>query len=88
MINKELSQVLKKNKCLQALLLKKKLVCTNCNKPGHSKENCWAKGGGKEGQGSKQQKQKQFKKKKGKYKANAAEESSDGSKKLHSDPIF
>ena len=35
---------------------KKKLVCTNCNKPRHSKENCWAKGGGKEGQGPKQKK--------------------------------
>ena len=57
---------------------KKKLVCTNCNKPGHSKENCWANSGGKEGQGPKQKKQKQSKKKKGKYKANAAKESSDG----------
>jgi hypothetical protein len=25
--------------------------CYNCNKPGHKKDDCWAKGGGKEGQG-------------------------------------
>ena len=24
--------------------------CANCNKPGHQKDDCWAKGGGKEGQ--------------------------------------
>lgn len=29
---------------------KKKQKCSNCHKPGHSKENCWAKGGDKEGQ--------------------------------------
>ena len=27
-----------------------KPICTNCKKSGHSKENCYAKGGGKEGQ--------------------------------------
>ena len=30
---------------------KKVHICTNCKKPGHSIETCWAKGGGKEGQG-------------------------------------
>ena len=30
--------------------------CGNCGKPGHSKEECWAKGGGKEGQGPRQKK--------------------------------
>jgi hypothetical protein len=30
---------------------KKSIVCYNCNKCGHVKANCWAKGGGKEGQG-------------------------------------
>ena len=28
--------------------------CYNCNKPGHTKAECWAKGGGMEGQGPKQ----------------------------------
>jgi hypothetical protein len=28
----------------------KDTVCYNCNKTGHSKSDCWAKGGGKEGQ--------------------------------------
>jgi hypothetical protein len=28
----------------------------NCEKPGHKKADCWAKGGGKEGQGPKQKK--------------------------------
>ena len=27
------------------------VVCENCSKPGHSKPDCWSKGGGKEGQG-------------------------------------
>jgi hypothetical protein len=26
-------------------------ICSNCNRPGHTKPNCWSKGGGKEGQG-------------------------------------
>lgn len=29
---------------------KDKKFCTNCEKPGHTKDDCWAKGGGKEGQ--------------------------------------
>ena len=41
----------------------KVVVCTNCKKKGHIKENCWAKGGGKEGQGLHQKKQSKFKKK-------------------------
>ena len=36
--------------------------CGNCRKPGHSKEECWAKGGGKEGQGPRQKKSKVGKK--------------------------
>lgn len=39
--------------------------CTNCKKPGHIKENCYAKGGGKEGQGPRQiawRKKEEFKK--------------------------
>ena len=55
---------------------KKGPICANCHKSGHTIENCWAKGGGKEGQGPKQKKRKQSKKKKGKYKANAADEAS------------
>jgi hypothetical protein len=30
---------------------KKSIICYNCNKCGHVKANCWAKGGSKEGQG-------------------------------------
>ena len=30
---------------------KPKIRCENCNKPNHSKSNCWAKGGGAEGKG-------------------------------------
>ena len=30
--------------------------CGNCGKPGHKKEDCWSKGGGKEGQGPRQKK--------------------------------
>ena len=29
---------------------KKNLLCANCNKKGHTKENCWAEGGDKAGQ--------------------------------------
>ena len=25
--------------------------CYNCHKKGHTRDNCWSKGGGKEGQG-------------------------------------
>ena len=32
---------------------KKDIECFNCQKPGHVKADCWAKGGGKEGQGPK-----------------------------------
>ena len=32
------------------------LICHNCSKKGHKKADCWAKGGGKEGQGPKQRK--------------------------------
>ena len=52
------------------------VICTNCKKKGHIKENCWAKGGGKEGQVPFQKKQSKSKKKKGKMKVNVANESS------------
>ena len=32
-------------------------LCVNCDKSGNTKEDCWALGGGKEGQGPNQQKQ-------------------------------
>jgi len=32
---------------------KKNLLCANCSKKGHTKENCWAEGGDKAGQGPK-----------------------------------
>jgi hypothetical protein len=34
---------------------KRKVECHNCHKKGHMKADCWAKGGGKEGQGPWQQ---------------------------------
>jgi hypothetical protein len=33
--------------------LKKDVKCYNCHKKGHYKADCWAEGGGKEGQGPK-----------------------------------
>ena len=35
---------------------KKTKTCSNCGKPGHVLEDCWAEGGGKEGQGPRQKK--------------------------------
>ena len=35
-------------------LKKKNVICHNCHKKGHYKSECWAPGGGKEGQGPKQ----------------------------------
>jgi hypothetical protein len=32
------------------------VTCKNCDRPGHSKPDCWSKGGGKEGQGPRQKK--------------------------------
>ena len=32
------------------------VICENCNRPGHSKPDCWSKGKGKKGQGPRQQK--------------------------------
>jgi len=57
---------------------KKVHICANCKKPGHSIENCWAKGGGKEGQGPRQKRKSRFKKKKekGKGKVSVANEQS------------
>lgn len=46
------------------------VVCHNCNKRGHMKAHCWAKGGGAEGQGPK---------KKGGQQAAAAQEQESGS---------
>ena len=48
---------------------KKDIECFNCQKPGHVKADCWAKGGGKEGQGPKR------KGRKGKDSAASAEQS-------------
>lgn len=33
-------------------------ACANCKKPGHTVQDCWSKGGGKEGQGPKQKEKK------------------------------
>ena len=38
----------------KALNTNSDVVCHNCKKKGHKKADCWAKGGGKEGQGPKQ----------------------------------
>ena len=38
------------------------VTCENCNQDGHSKEDCWSKGGRKEGQGPRNQKPKREKK--------------------------
>jgi hypothetical protein len=35
---------------------KSDITCENCDRPGHSKPDCWSKGGGKEGQGPRQKK--------------------------------
>ena len=59
---------------------KKMLICLNCERKGHSIENCWAKNGGKEGQGPRQKRRSRFRKKKGKEKANTARESSSDGK--------
>jgi hypothetical protein len=58
-----------------------------CKKPGHSIETCWAKGGGKEGQGPKQKKKSKQKKKRGKEKANVAEETSSEEKDKDESPV-
>ena len=58
-------------RCIYALIARNK---------NHTIETCWAKGGGKEGQGPKQKKRSKFKKKKGKEKVNAAKESSSNGK--------
>ena len=35
---------------------KSDVTCKNCDRPGHSKDDCWSKGGGKKGQGPRQKK--------------------------------
>jgi Reverse transcriptase (RNA-dependent DNA polymerase)/gag-polypeptide of LTR copia-type len=40
----------------KALNADSEIVCHNCGKKGHKKADCWAKGGGKEGQGPRQKK--------------------------------
>ena len=49
----------------------KDIECFNCRKKGHKKADCWAKGGGKEGQGPRSKAKKEEPKKES---ANAAEE--------------
>jgi hypothetical protein len=53
--------------------------CMNCKQKGHSKEQCWAKGGGSEGQGPKQCQKKDSQKKKGKEKVHIVKESGSSS---------
>jgi len=47
-----------KDKAFGADAPRSKKQCSNCNKRGHLKADCWAKGGGKEGQGLKRNKDK------------------------------
>ena len=42
--------------------LRSSVTCKNCTHKGHFKEDCWLKGGGKEGQGPRNQKPKREKK--------------------------
>jgi hypothetical protein len=62
--------------------------CTNCKKKGHTKEKCWAKGGGKEGQGPKQSQNKKSKKKKGREKVHTVNEASASSSDKDNDMVF
>ena len=59
---------------------KKTPICTNCKRKGHPFDDFWAKGDGKEGQGSKQKRRSKYRKKKGKEKVNVAGESSSDEK--------
>jgi hypothetical protein len=47
------NQAVAAEEALAALSLKKspRVICTNCSKPGHTKEKCWRPGGGDEGGG-------------------------------------
>jgi hypothetical protein len=49
---KKISKLKEKKKDKQNL----DVTCKNCNRPGHTKPDCWSKGGGKEGQGLRQKK--------------------------------
>ena len=42
----------------KALNADSEIICHNCKRKGHKKADCWAKGGGKEGQGPRQKKSK------------------------------
>ena len=53
--------------------MNKDVECFNCHKKGHKKIDCWAKGGGKEGQGPKTKERKEKEESK-KASANAAED--------------
>ena len=53
----------------------KDVECFNCRKKGHKKADCWAKGGGKEGQGPKMKSKKEDPKKES---ANTVEDNEDG----------
>jgi hypothetical protein len=54
------------------------IICHNCDRPGHKKADCWAKGGGKEGQGPRQKKKKSGKSDKADETAVVANEKEDG----------
>src|SRR5260370_36587386 len=47
------SRLKSKSPLLQSLKLRntEKMICTNCEKEGHTITRCWAKGGGAEGKG-------------------------------------
>ena len=49
-------------------------LCDNCGKPGHTKEECWGEGGGKEGQGPCQKKKPAKREEKGMESAAIAED--------------
>jgi hypothetical protein len=48
-----------KDEAFSAEVPKPKKQCSNCKKCGHVKADCWAKGGGKEGQGPKRNRDKE-----------------------------
>ena len=67
----------------------KNVECFNCHKKGHKKPDCWAPGGGKEGQGPNQKgKEKDKDKEKGKETAAVTKENEKTEKKLGDDEVW